>query len=84
MSEGGLSARLRVARGSFTLELDLDVTPGEVVALLGPNGAGKSSALGALAGLLPADGSRVVVDGHVLDGYGLHGRSEQFLERQHQ
>jgi molybdate transport system ATP-binding protein len=73
VSEGGLSARLRVDRGSFALELDLDVAPGEVVALLGPNGAGKSSALGALAGLLPADGSRVVVDGHVLDGYGLDG-----------
>ncbi|WP_199732428.1 sulfate/molybdate ABC transporter ATP-binding protein [Frigoribacterium sp. PhB107] len=73
VSEGGLSARLRVARGSFALELDLDVAPGEVVALLGPNGAGKSSALGALAGLLPADGSRVVVDGHVLDGYGRDG-----------
>jgi molybdate transport system ATP-binding protein len=73
VSEGGLSARLRVTRGSFALELDLDVAPGEVVALLGPNGAGKSSALGALAGLLPADESRVVVDGHVLDGHGLDG-----------
>ncbi|WP_314102903.1 ATP-binding cassette domain-containing protein, partial [uncultured Frigoribacterium sp.] len=74
MSEGGLSARLRVTRGSFALDLDLDVAPGEVVALLGPNGAGKSSALGALAGLLPAVGSRVVVDGHVLDGHGRDGR----------
>ncbi|TWX37086.1 ATP-binding cassette domain-containing protein [Frigoribacterium sp. ACAM 257] len=70
LSGGGLSARLRVARGSFRLELDLDVAPGEVVALLGPNGAGKSSALGALAGLLPADGSRVVLDGRLLDGPG--------------
>jgi len=69
MSGGGLSAHLRVARGSFALELDLDVAPGEVVALLGPNGAGKSTALGALAGLLPADGSRVVVDGRLLDGH---------------
>ena len=35
MSEGGggLSARLRLVRGSFALELDLDVAPGEVVAL---------------------------------------------------
>ncbi|MBF4580068.1 ABC transporter ATP-binding protein [Frigoribacterium sp. VKM Ac-2530] len=64
---------MRLVRGSFALKLDLDVAPGEVVALLGPNGAGKSSALGALAGLLPAAGSRVVVDGHVLDGYGLDG-----------
>ncbi|WP_209561406.1 sulfate/molybdate ABC transporter ATP-binding protein [Frigoribacterium sp. PvP032] len=70
VGEGGLSAQLRVARGSFALELDLDVAPGEVVALLGPNGAGKSSALGALAGLLPADGARVVLDGRLLDGPG--------------
>ena len=64
----GLSARLRVARGAFRLALDLDVAPGEVVALLGPNGAGKSTVLAALAGLLPADGSEVVLDGRPLVG----------------
>ncbi|MBP1242619.1 molybdate transport system ATP-binding protein [Frigoribacterium sp. PvP120] len=64
----GLSARLRVARGAFRLALDLDVAPGEVVALLGPNGAGKSTVLAALAGLLPADGSEVVLDGRALEG----------------
>nr|WP_185233453.1 ATP-binding cassette domain-containing protein [Frigoribacterium sp. NBH87] len=64
----GLSARLHVARGAFRLALDLDVAPGEVVALLGPNGAGKSTVLGALAGLLPADGSAVVLDGRPLEG----------------
>jgi molybdate transport system ATP-binding protein len=71
---GGLLARLRLARGSFVLALDLAVAPGEVVALLGPNGAGKSTALAALAGLLPTDGSRVVVDGEVLDGQVLDGQ----------
>jgi len=71
---GGLAARLRVARGDFRLDLDLDVAPGEVVALLGPNGAGKSTVLGALAGLVPADGSDVVLDGQVLDGQVLGGR----------
>ena len=57
--------------------LDLDVTvpgrvsvalaaePGEVVAVIGPNGAGKSSLLGAIAGLVPADG-RVRLDGRDL------------------
>jgi molybdate transport system ATP-binding protein len=64
----GLSARLRVARGAFRLALDLDVAPGEVLALLGPNGAGKSTVLAALAGLLPADGSEVVLDGRALEG----------------
>ncbi|WP_436499123.1 ABC transporter ATP-binding protein [Actinokineospora sp. HUAS TT18] len=54
-----LEARLRVTRGQFSLNLDLDIAPGEVVALLGPNGAGKSTALRTLAGLLP------LTDGHL-------------------
>ncbi|WP_347878184.1 ABC transporter ATP-binding protein [Frigoribacterium faeni] len=74
MSGGGLSACLRLERGSFALDLDLEVAAGEVVALLGPNGAGKSTALAALAGLLPLTGGRVVVDGEVLDGQVLDGR----------
>lgn len=37
--------------------LDLTWSGGQLVALLGPNGSGKSSLLGALAGLLPADGA---------------------------
>ena len=52
-----LDARLGVVRGDFELRLDLVVSPGRTLALLGPNGAGKSSALGALAGILPNDGS---------------------------
>ncbi|MBP2471493.1 molybdate transport system ATP-binding protein [Crossiella equi] len=52
-----LTARLRVTRGSFTLDVDLALEPGEVVALLGPNGAGKSTALRALAGLVPNTGT---------------------------
>jgi molybdate transport system ATP-binding protein len=38
-----------------------------VLAVLGPNGAGKSTLLRVLAGLLPPDGGRVVVDGAVWD-----------------
>ena len=63
----GLVARLRLVRGGFALDLDLEVARGEVVALLGPNGAGKSTVLSALAGLLPAGSSTVVLDGEVLD-----------------
>lgn len=37
--------------------LDLAWAGGQLVALLGPNGSGKSSLLGALAGILPADGA---------------------------
>lgn len=49
----GVDAHLVVDRGSFRLDVELTVAPGEVVALLGPNGAGKTTALRALAGLLP-------------------------------
>src|SRR5437868_1299911 len=58
-----LNARLVVTRPGFTLDLDLRVADGEVVALLGPNGAGKSTVLRALAGLtdLAGDG-RIALD----------------------
>ena len=45
--------------------LDLAWPGGQLVALLGPNGSGKSSLLGALAGLLPADGA-VLLGGEVI------------------
>src|SRR6478609_59193 len=45
------------------LDVDLAVAPGEVVAVLGENGAGKSTLLQVVAGLVPAHGARVVVDG---------------------
>ena len=43
------------------------MAPGEVVALLGPNGAGKTTVLRAIAGLVPLDAGRVVLDGRLLD-----------------
>ncbi len=48
-----LSARLRLDRGAFCLDVALDVADGEVVAVLGPNGAGKTTLLRLLAGLDP-------------------------------
>ncbi len=56
-----LHARLVVARPAFTLDLTLDVAPGEVVALLGPNGAGKTTALRALAGLVPLTDGQIIL-----------------------
>jgi iron complex transport system ATP-binding protein len=43
-------------------DVDLDASPGEVLALLGPNGAGKSTLLKALAGLLPHEGTVLLGD----------------------
>ncbi|HXR68509.1 MAG TPA: ABC transporter ATP-binding protein [Dermatophilaceae bacterium] len=40
-----------VERGSFQLEAELRVAPGEILGVLGPNGAGKTTLLRALSGL---------------------------------
>ncbi|MEU6998310.1 ABC transporter ATP-binding protein [Nonomuraea sp. NPDC046570] len=58
-----LDTRLVVTRPGFTLDLELQVAAGQVVALLGPNGAGKSTALRALAGLTGlSDGGHITLD----------------------
>lgn len=62
-----LAAQVRVRRGEFHVELDVQVADGEVLAVLGPNGAGKSTLLRVLAGLLVPDGGRVEVDGEPWD-----------------
>jgi branched-chain amino acid transport system ATP-binding protein len=55
-------------RGSLTAfrDVDLEVEAGRVLALLGPNGAGKTTLLLTIAGLLPAKGGAVEVDGEPL------------------
>jgi iron complex transport system ATP-binding protein len=47
-------------------EVDLTVSPGEMVALCGPNGAGKSSAIRAALGLLPLTDGRALLAGQSL------------------
>lgn len=53
--------------GALDLEVEIEVSPGELVAVLGPNGAGKSTLLRAVAGLQPLDRGSVEIDGRVLD-----------------
>jgi molybdate transport system ATP-binding protein len=62
-----LQARLRLGLGHLDLDVEIEIEPGQVMALLGPNGAGKTTVLRALAGLLPLDAGRVVLDGQLLD-----------------
>ena len=62
-----LTAQLGLQLGSLDLRADIEVHPGELLALLGPNGAGKSTVLRSLAGLIPIDEGRIVIDGTTLD-----------------
>jgi ABC-type sulfate/molybdate transport systems ATPase subunit len=59
MLEVSITRKLR----DFTLDLDLNVQPGEILVLLGANGSGKSTTLNIIAGLLDPDAGSVRLNG---------------------
>ena len=73
-----VTLRIR-ARVPGRLEVELEVAAGETLAVLGANGAGKSTLLAVVAGLQPAEGGRVTLDGHRLDGLPPHRRGVALL-----
>ena len=58
-----IEATLRLPRGTFTLDVALQLPSQGVSALFGPSGCGKTTLLRCLAGLERAPQGRVVVDG---------------------
>ena len=62
-----LSIAGAVVRGSYTLAVELEMPPGQVVAVLGPNGAGKTTLLHVLAGLVGLTAGSVRLGDRVLD-----------------
>src|SRR4051812_14585525 len=57
---------IRAGGRDLVAGLDLALAPAQCWALLGPNGAGKSSLILALAGLRPAAGGSIALDGRAL------------------
>jgi molybdate transport system ATP-binding protein len=62
-----LEAKVQLTLGALSLDMELSVDEGEVVALLGPNGAGKTTLLRAVAGLIPLTSGYVKLDGRLLE-----------------
>ena len=52
------------AASRWCYDVDLHVVAGEVVTLLGHNGSGKTTTIKTVLGLFPAQGGRVLYDGH--------------------
>ena len=63
----GLAATVSVERGSFSLDVDVAVSAGSVLAVVGPNASGKSSLLLALAGFLELEEARIELNGRRVD-----------------
>jgi len=66
MTEASIVARdvsFQVRGTPLVSGVDLDVSPGELVAIIGPNGAGKSTLLGLLSGNLQPSAGEVLLKG---------------------
>ena len=53
--------------GDFTLELELEVPAGGILAVMGPNGSGKTTLLRCLAGLEATEAGHISLAGRVVD-----------------
>jgi urea transport system ATP-binding protein len=56
--------------------VDLEAKAGEVACVMGTNGVGKTSLLKALAGVHPASGGTITLDGKVLGKMSAHARAQ--------
>ncbi len=60
-----LQALLATRYGEFSLDLDLEIPPGETLVLVGESGSGKSTVLRLLAGLARPTSGRIILEGTV-------------------
>ncbi len=59
--------------------VSLDVEPGEAVGLLGPNGAGKTTCFSIIAGLIPSDSGKVIMNDQDVTNWPLFRRAHYGL-----
>jgi lipopolysaccharide export system ATP-binding protein len=60
-------------------QIDLTISPGEVVGLLGPNGAGKTTTFYMIVGLIKPDDGKIFLDGEDISGYPMYKRARKGL-----
>lgn len=71
------SIRKSYGRREVIKDVSLEVRSGEVIGLLGPNGAGKTTCFYMIAGLVAADGGRILLNGDNLAGLSMHQRARR-------
>ena len=60
-------------------QIDLSISPGEVVGLLGPNGAGKTTTFYMIVGLVKPDEGEIFLDGENITGFPMYLRARKGL-----
>lgn len=76
-----LHAEIELTRGTFELDVSLDVPAGGVLAVLGPNGSGKSSLLGCLSGLIRPRRAIITLGQRSLHDLPAHARAVGLLSQ---
>ena len=71
------SIRKSYGRRQIIKDVSLQVDSGQVIGLLGPNGAGKTTCFYMIAGLVAADGGRILLNGDNLAGLSMHERARR-------
>ncbi|MBL5972207.1 MAG: ATP-binding cassette domain-containing protein [Candidatus Leucobacter sulfamidivorax] len=61
-----LDAHVVVHRGGFTVDVRMELAPGETLAIMGPSGAGKTTVLDAISGVVRLDAGRIALAGAVV------------------
>ena len=71
------SIKKSYGRRQIIKDVSLEVASGQVIGLLGPNGAGKTTCFYMIAGLVAADGGRILLNGDNLASLSMHERARR-------